>query len=284
MRGALRAGRAAGVTPAPYDLLVCDLDGTLLDDSMVLDPTLVAAFRRASERGLTISLATGRMPAAADPYRDELGVTAPVIYYNGAVVRGADGTPDLVSLTLPRGVLHRAWTVFSQAPVHPVFYRDDRLFCIAHTLAVRRYCEEEGLRVDVVDDPGQFLALGGFIKSLLIGHPKDLDIVRKELTPSVAEHGRLVRTRGDYLEIIPVGASKGAAMARLTAYLGVPIERVVAVGDQENDVEMLREAGLGVAMPHAPEVVRRAAARIAPAASEGGLLRLFRELFPDRFD
>jgi len=272
------------VTPAPYDLLVCDLDGTLLDDSMALDPALVEAFRRASERGLTISLATGRMPAAADPYRDQLGVTAPVIYYNGAVVRGADGGPDLVSLTLPRGVLHRAWTVFSQAPVHPIFYRDDRLFCIANTLAVRRYCDEEGLRIDVVDDAGQFLALGGFIKSLLIGHPNDLGIVREELTPIVAEHGRLVRTRADYLEIIPVGASKGAALARLTAHLGVPLERVVAVGDQENDVEMLGAAGLGVAMPHAPDLVRRAADRIAPAGPEGGLLRLFRELFPGRFD
>ena len=271
------------MTPASYDLLVCDLDGTLLDDSMALDPVLVEAFHRASERGLAISLATGRMPAAADPYRDQLGVTAPVIYYNGAVVRGADG-PDLVSLTLPRGALRRAWTVFSQAPVHPVFYRDDRLYCIAHTLAVRRYCDEEGLRVDVVDDPAEFLALGGFIKSLLIGHPKDLDIVRGELTPIVAEHGRLVRTRGDYLEIIPVGASKGAALARLSAHLEVPLDRVVAVGDLENDVEMLREAGLGVAMPHAPAPVRRAADRVAPTAAEGGLLRLFGELFPGRFD
>ena len=66
------------MTPASYDLLVCDLDGTLLDDSMVLDPVLVEAFHRASERGLAISLATGRMPAAADPYRDQLGVTAPL--------------------------------------------------------------------------------------------------------------------------------------------------------------------------------------------------------------
>lgn len=277
------AAEPAGA-PSAYDLLVCDLDGTLLDDSMALDPALVKGFRRASERGLTISLATGRMPAAADPYRDELGVTAPVIYYNGAVVRAGDGGPDLVSLMLPRGVLRRAWAVFSQAPVHPVFYRDDRLFCVERTLAVRRYCEEEGLRVDVVEDPDRFLALGGFIKSLLIGHPNDLGIVREELTPVVAEHGRLVRTRSDYLEIIPVGASKGAALARLTSHLGVPLGRVVAVGDQENDVEMLQEAGLGIAMPHAPEPVRRAAARIAPAAAEGGLLSLFHELFPGRFD
>ena len=274
---------AAG-PPAAYDLLVCDLDGTLLDDSMTLEPAVVEAFHRAAECGLAISLATGRMPAAADPYRDRLGVTAPVIYYNGALVRGANGGPDLVSLTLPRGVLRRAWAVVSEAPVHPVFYRDDRLYCVGRTLAVRRYCEEEGLRVDVVDDPLEFLALGGFVKGLLIGHPNDLGIVREELTPLVAEHARLVRTRGDYLEIIPLGDSKGAALARLTAHLGVPLDRVVAVGDQENDVEMLQAAGLGVAMPHAPEPVRRAAGRIAPQAGAGGLLALFRELFPGRFD
>jgi Cof subfamily protein (haloacid dehalogenase superfamily) len=267
-----------------YELLVCDLDGTLIDDSMALEPALVEAFRHAAARGLAISLATGRMPAAADRYRDELEITAPVIYYNGALVRGGDGGPDLVSLTLPRGVLHRAWEVFSQAPVHPIFYRDERLFCVERTLAVRRYCDEEGLRADVVDDPAEFLRMGAFVKTLLIGHPNDLDIVRAELTPTVAEHGRLVRTRRDYLEIIPVGASKGAALARLAAHLGVPIERVVAAGDHENDVEMLRAAGLGVAMPHAPEPVRRAADRIAPAASQGGLLRLLGELFPGRFD
>ena len=277
-------GAAPAGPPAAYDLLVCDLDGTLLDDSMALDPALVQGFHRAAARGLAISLATGRMPEAADVYRDRLGVTAPVIYYNGALVRGSNGAPDLLSLTLPRGVLHRAWKVFSEAPVHPIFYRDDRLFCVERTLAVRRYCDEEGLRVDVVDDPEQFLALGGFVKSLLIGHPNDLAIVREDLTPIVAEHGRLVSTRVDYLEILPVGASKGAALARLTEHLGVPLTRAVAVGDQENDVEMLQAAGLGVAMPHAPEAVRRAARRIAPTPAEGGLLGLFRELFPGRFE
>jgi hydroxymethylpyrimidine pyrophosphatase-like HAD family hydrolase len=64
----------------------------------------------------------------------------------------------------------------------------------------------------------------------------------------------------------------------------VSLARVVAVGDQENDLEMLREAGLGVAMPHAPELVRRAADRVAPGAADGGLLALFAELFPGRFD
>ncbi len=276
-------GGRDGATPGGYDLLVSDLDGTLLDEKTGLAPALVEAFQRAAARGLPISLATGRMPAAADPYRDQLGITAPVIYYNGAVVRGGDGGPDLISLTLPRGVLGRAWPVVAQAPVHPIYYRDDRLYCVERTPAVRRYCEEEGLTVDVIPDVTEFLGLGSFINSLLIGHPRDLDIVREELTPIVAEHGRLVRTRRDYLEIIPVAASKGAALARLAEHVGVPLARVVAVGDQENDLEMLRVAGLGVAMPHAPDAVRRAADRVAPAAADGGLLRLLAELFPRHF-
>jgi hypothetical protein len=60
-RDAAEAGRA----PGGYDLLVCDLDGTLLGDSMTLDPALVEAFHRAAARGLTISLATGRGGKAA---------------------------------------------------------------------------------------------------------------------------------------------------------------------------------------------------------------------------
>jgi HAD superfamily hydrolase (TIGR01484 family) len=70
-----------------WDLLVCDLDGTLVGKSEPLDPELVKAFHRARDRGLLISIATGRMPPGAERFRDELGITAPCIFYNGALVR-----------------------------------------------------------------------------------------------------------------------------------------------------------------------------------------------------
>jgi hydroxymethylpyrimidine pyrophosphatase-like HAD family hydrolase len=56
------------------------------------------------------------------------------------------------------------------------------------------------------------------------------------------------------------------------------------VGDQENDLEMIRAAGLGVAMPQAPEAVRDQAGRVAPTPDKGGLLALFREILPEYFD
>jgi Cof subfamily protein (haloacid dehalogenase superfamily) len=266
-----------------YDLLLCDLDGTILDASLQLDPALVAAFTSAAARGLRISIATGRMPQAVDRYREELQIRTPLIYYNGALLRDPLDGRDLLSHRLPRGILARAFEVFGQSPVHPLFFRDEQVHCLELTPDVRAFCDDEALRPLVVPDPGDFLQRGAFVKGLFIGHPSDLGLLRLELEPVVGDGARLVRTAGRYLEMVPAAASKGAALMVLARHLGIPLERVVAVGDQENDLEMIRAAGLGVAMPHAPDAVRAAADCIAPAPDEGGLLALFAELMPDHF-
>ena len=266
-----------------WDLLVCDLDGTLVGKSEPLDPALVKAFHRARDRGLLISLATGRMPPGAERFRDELGITAPCIFYNGALVRDHEEGRDLFSVTLPRGLLGRAYEVFANAPIHPLFYRDDRLYCLEETFPVLEYAGDQHLRVEPIPDPEDFLRLGGFVKGLFIGHPATLPVVRGELEPVARPDARLVMTRTDYLEMIPATASKGVALRHLCEHLGIPPSRVIAVGDQENDLEMIEAAGLGVAMPDAPERVRTAAGRVAPSPRDGGLLSLFRELMPEHF-
>ncbi len=259
-----------------YRLLVCDLDGTLLDHPPDLDPALVDGLKRASERGLIVSIATGRMPPGVNRYRDELGITAPMIFYNGALVRDHEAGRDLMNLTLPRGILWQVHDVIAHAPVDPLFYRDDQLYCLAESFAARTYSEQQAVPLEVVDAPGDFLRLGGFVKSLLIGHPQSLPTVRADIQALVGDTARLVMTRSDYLEMIPPAGF-------LAALLGVPLEQVIAVGDQENDMEMIRAAGLGVAMPLAPEPVRQAAGRVAPPDDQGGLLALFTEILPEYF-
>lgn len=265
------------------DLLVCDLDGTLLDGSLTLDGSLVDAFHAARDRGLLISLATGRMPPGAEPYREELGLTEPSIYYNGALVRDPGTGADLLALTLPRGCLGETYAIFAHAPVHPLFYRDDRLHCLDRTLPIRGYAAEQGLPLEVIEAPEEFLALGAFVKTLFIGHPAVLPTLRAELEPVVSGRARLVMTRKDYLEIIPAAASKGAAVRWLAARLDVPLERVVAVGDQENDLEMVEAAGVGVAMPQSPPRLREVADRIAPEPGRGGLLAVLRDVLSGYF-
>jgi Cof subfamily protein (haloacid dehalogenase superfamily) len=266
-----------------YRLLVCDLDGTLLGDSPDLDLALVDALRSAMERGLAVSIATGRMPPGVDRYRDELGITAPMIFYNGGLVRDHEGGCDLLALSLPRGILWPAHQIFAHAPVDPLFYRDDQLYCLAESFAVRRYAEKQRVPLEVIEAPEDFLRLGGFAKTLLIGHPACLPTVRADLSGVIGDGARLVTTQRDYLEIIPAAATKGAALRVLAEHLGIPLAETIAVGDQENDLEMIEAAGLGIAMPQAPETVRKAAQRVAPSDAQGGLRALFREILPQHF-
>jgi hydroxymethylpyrimidine pyrophosphatase-like HAD family hydrolase len=129
-----------------WDLLVCDLDGTLVAKKAELDPALVEGFHRARERGLRIALATGRMPPGAERFREELGLTDPCIFYNGALIRDHEEGRDLFSLTLPRGLLAKIYDEFVHAPVHPLFYRDDHLYCLEQTFPVQEYADEQRLR------------------------------------------------------------------------------------------------------------------------------------------
>ena len=121
-----------------YELLVCDLDGTLIDHSMALEPALVAAFKRAAAVGLGITIATGRMPLSVDFYREALDIRLPVIYYNGGLIRDAAGT-ELLRRELPRGILAKVRELFSAAPVHPIFFRDEQLYCIGRTPPIRQF-------------------------------------------------------------------------------------------------------------------------------------------------
>jgi len=265
-----------------YELLVCDLDGTLIDHSMALEPALVAAFKRAAAAGLGITIATGRMPLSVDFYREALDVRLPIIYYNGGLIRDTAGM-ELLRCELPRGILARVREVFSAAPVHPIFFRDEQLYCLDRTLPIRQFCDDEGLRAHVIPDPEDFFRLGAFMKGLFIGHRRDLVVLRADLEGLLGDDARLVHTAEHYLELLPVASTKGAALAHLAAHLGVPLARVVAVGDHDNDIEMVEVAGLGVAMAHAPASVRAVADRVAPAPADGGLLRLLAEILPESF-
>jgi Cof subfamily protein (haloacid dehalogenase superfamily) len=265
-----------------YELLVCDLDGTLIDHSLALEPALVAAFKAAAAAGLGITIATGRMPLSVDFYREALDIRLPVIYYNGGLIRDAAGI-ELLRRELPRGILAKVREVFSAAPVHPIFFRDEQLYCLDRTLPIRQFCDDEGLRAHVIPDPEDFFRLGAFMKALFIGHRRDLVVLRADLEGLLGDDARLVHTAEHYLELLPVASTKGAALAHLAAHLGVPLDRVVAVGDHDNDLEMVEVAGLGVAMAHAPESVRAVADRVAPAPADGGLLRLLAEVLPESF-
>lgn len=265
-----------------FELLVLDLDGVVLDDAMRIDPALETGLRRAMAHELRVTLATGRMPQATRPYWQHFGISTPVILYNGALVQDPLNGTALYARLLPRGLVWHAYPIFANAPVDPLFYRDDTLYCLKKTRPILAYCEEQALDTVEIADREPFLRESSFVKCLFIGDPSVLPMLRERLLPAVGTT-RLVLSRPNYLELLPASASKGEALRFLAGHLGIPLEKVIAVGDQENDIEMIQAASVGIAMPHSPPFVRAAASRVAPPAESGGLAALLAELCPEHF-
>jgi hypothetical protein len=249
-------------------LLVFDLDGTLLDSDHRLSPETYAALGKLS-RSCWITVATGRSLASATPFIFTLGTTSPAILYNGAVVYDFLAGRALLERRLSVDEARVALTIAREFPVDVEVYReleDPTVYVERITPRVERFLAKEGLPAREVGDLHAFLNFSP-LKLLVLGNPAVLPGLEGALwegVPGVT----VVRSELEYLEVLPRGSSKGTALRWLCAYLGIPLEEVVAVGDQLNDLEMLRYSGVGVAMAHGPAELRRAADLVISSVAE----------------
>jgi Cof subfamily protein (haloacid dehalogenase superfamily) len=268
-----------------YRLLVIDIDGTLLDGRSTLTPRTREAIRRAVGSGAIVTLATGRRTRSARPIIDDLGVTVPVILHNGAIVYDSARDVVLWDRHLPLAVAWCALDTIIASGFQPVVYenafRGERLFAgpeeydspltalylrNAGELVERRphaqlLRDEDGdpVRLAVMDDAARIRDLA----TRLASAAGCRTVVNT--TPTMTRHGGLV------LEVLAVDCSKGSAMAFLARHFDVPLAQVLAIGDHNNDVEMLQMAGLGVAVGNAEPAVLACADYVAPSNDDEGV-------------
>jgi Cof subfamily protein (haloacid dehalogenase superfamily) len=258
----------------PIQLLALDLDGTLIGPDLAVWPRTRAAILAAVQKGVHVSLATGRMPTSAQPFADELGLHDPVIAYQGALVRAA---PE-AERRLGRMIYHRPlsadvaretirWT--RERGFAPHLNHLERFIIPAGDPRTDDYSTFLGARAEVVPDLEAWIR-HPVSKVLAVG-PTGAPL---ELLAAARAHfaGRAEVTvsHPEFLEFLAPGVSKGQAVRWLARRLGIPLEKTVAIGDQYNDLEMIAAAGHGVAMPSAPPAVQAAARYVAPPLDDEG--------------
>jgi len=253
-----------------YRLVVADIDGTLVTRHREITPGVLAAVREAQSRGVRVCLATGRIWLSARPYFERLGADPPAILYNGGLVY--DFRTDSVLRRIPLDYEHAraVLEVLRGVPeVQPHLYAGDRVFTGRVNDLTERYRRKDSIQVEEVGDLVAFLPRDP-MKILIVGARGDLEraLARIRTIPLPIN---TVFSEETYLEILPVGSSKGVALEFVAARLDVPLAQVIAVGDNLNDLEMLRTAGLGVAMGNAPEALRNAADVVTRTNDEEGL-------------
>ncbi len=254
--------------PPRYRLVALDLDGTLLDGSGALTPRTRATVGAVMARGVTVVLATSRRFAGAAAVAGRLQLDGPLILYDGAQLREYPSGTILATRALPRATARQVVAAIGAEALRPIAqYAEssgERLLVgpPVHASAyeheyVERFSEQitELPLAQLADDPAPLVRIVAF------GPLEHLSRAAESI--ATLPCGWQLLPIGNYgtseLSVFARGASKGAALLRLAARLGVAVESTLAIGDGINDVSMLSVAGLGVAMGNAAPEVRAVA-------------------------
>jgi Cof subfamily protein (haloacid dehalogenase superfamily) len=270
---------AAGGRARRIRLVALDLDGTVVGDDLRIRPRTVAAVRSAVDAGVAVAIVTGRMTSSALPFARELGLREPIVGMQGALIREmpAAGRPGLGRLLyhrpLPAVVAREALAWCRANGLEPHLNHLERMVILAGDSRAAEYVRFNAGRVVMVPDLDVWVR-HPVTKVISVG---DAPLPTRLLPGARADFaGRadVTVSHPKFLEFVAPGVSKGAAVRWLARRLGIDLRDTLAIGDQLNDLEMIEEAGLGVAMPHGPAELLEAAALVAPSFEEDGVAQV----------
>lgn len=256
-----------------YRLLALDLDGTIIGRDLRVPPGTVAAIQAFQAQGGRVTIATGRTMRTTAPFADALGVDGPLICYQGALIRDHRSGQVLFHDPVPPALASEAVAQLLAAGVYVHAYIDDELYVPWEGKEVTLYQSFSALQltVHVVADLPAFVAERPPTKLLFIEDEAQVAPRIKGLQTHFANRLHAVRSHAHFGELTVAGCTKGRALAQLAALLEIPQSAVAAAGDQQNDVEMVTWAGLGLAVRSGPPELRVVAQALIDGPEQAGL-------------
>lgn len=258
-------------------LIATDLDDTLLDASAGLTPRTRRALDAAMALGCGITLSSGRMMEAMLPFARRIGVNAPMLLYNGAMIY--DHNTDQ-TLYAPRIAFETALGIVKLAEALGFYiqlYPGKGYYCTEILDRTRAYARQ----IDVPATPVH-MPMAAWLeqnpadmqKMLIIDTPEGADRIQAALREAFPRGACYLKSKAHYLEIAPEGVDKGRSLAILARHLGLTPDEVMAFGDGQNDVPMLRYAGAGYAMANACPQALACTPLVAPPNTEDGVAQV----------
>jgi Cof subfamily protein (haloacid dehalogenase superfamily) len=274
--------------PRLYDALLLDVDGTLLDLNEQVHPRTRAALERARAAGVVVMLATGRSSGGVRGIAREFTPGMPAIVFNGAALYEPGNDRLLEMTTLPAATAERVLAHARQHAMLPVVATREGQYSRPALSAAEGHVLAAFRQLHISDDP---LPLEAVIRiTLLSDRHASSSALHAEIqtaidAPAYLTHFALASlphfpdSPFQIVDVQPDCGGKAAALRVLAERYGIPAERVVAVGDADNDLPMLRHAGLGVAMGNATPATKEVADRVIGDHNGDALGLLIEELF-----
>lgn len=251
-------------------LIASDMDDTLLNKNHQISPRNEAAIKKAIEAGVVFTLASGRMYCSMQPYAQKLGIDVPLVSYNGALVKGALSGKVYVNHPLKLETALALLDYIKQNGHYVQVYMGDKLYVEQENEYSRRYAEISGI---------QAIAIGEAVYHITEAPNKLLLMTTadkfQETWQDVAENfkGRVdvTSSKDNYLELMEPGVNKWQAVKQLAESFGIKPDEIMCIGDSNNDLSMIKNAGLGVAVANAKPQVQQCARMITASNDNDGV-------------
>lgn len=261
------------------DLVICsDLDGTLLNEQNAIPKENIEAIEYFRAHGGKIMFATGRFPEAVLPAIDGFLPDFPCICHNGCSLYDLSKMEYVEIIPLDDEVVSVIDEIIRLFPSVGIEVMNKEGLCAARrNFATDRHAEYEKIEAIITD--GVKNTPKPWIKMVAAEDPDMVDAIREKLLDSpFREKYNMLKTHKFYYEIFNKSATKGTALKKLCNIYGINPENVIAVGDNENDISMLKAAGTAVAVANAHDDVKTCADIITCSNEEGAIADLIERL------
>jgi Cof subfamily protein (haloacid dehalogenase superfamily) len=249
-----------------------DVDGTLLDSSHNISPAVRKSIHDIWQQGIQVILASGRHVGSLSQLLMELGVEGYVVAFSGGAVARVTSSKRIEIIQQHQLELAHAEAMAHKALANGLSVAWSTLDHWYTPDAMGLYQQEARiLRQEPVVVPGLRGLNVAPHKLQIMSHNAGGIVCLRAMRDAISSQYSALFSHDYMLEIMPKGTNKAAGLTKIGQLHGMTLSEMVAIGDAENDIEMLRHAGLGVAMGHAPDTVKAAADWITLTNGEDGV-------------
>ena len=269
-----------------FDLLVLDVDGTLHNSHREISDATKNALIEAQKRGKTIAIASGRSIAGIRQTASAISLEeygGYVIAYNGTTVINCKTGECIYNQTLPADLIAPVYEEAAKLQVAIMAYRDSAKEIIVAGGVTDYVAADAAASCVTIRETEQFVKELSFPinKIFVSGEPDKMKEVERILQRKFGSVLNVFRSDPYYVELLPKYTDKGVAVDKLVKYMDITKERVMCVGDSNNDLPMLRYAGMGVAMGNASDRIKEQADYVTDSNDDDGIVKVIEKFMTE---
>ena len=251
-------------------IVAIDMDGTLLNSNHTLSATNEQTLGKLKQYGLKILFATGKTRHSAVPVIEKLNIETPGVYVQGLLIVNGDGSIRY-QRTLKRPLAEEVAQIAQEMNCSMVAYAGNRIVTNIRDEYTDVFIKYHEPTPEPFGTWRNLFDQTEVNKFIMVSTKERIDKIRPLLETQISGRATIVQALDYMVEILPLGASKGDGVRRVLEDLDIPAAQMLAIGDGENDVEMLRMAGIGVAMGNGMASAKEAADYLTGTNDEDGV-------------